>query len=147
MRLETLQLKPCSFPALERYSETSLRVWWDLLWNSQEAQVEIFCTWNNWETGEISHSLALVSQRSHSCLGEMIEIRLRSLLQCSCPLDEADCRDLLKACMFQEVYLEDIVTAHWIQRAAFGFIYFLFRCEGRKSTNLHSWFIKTQFNV
>lgn len=27
------------------------------------------------------------------------------------------------------------------------FIYFLFRCEGWKSTNLHSWFIKTHFNV
>ena len=77
MRLETLPLKPCSFPALGRHSETSLRAWWDLLWNLQEAQVEIFLHLflrrNNWETGEISHSLTLVSHRSQSCLGEMNE--------------------------------------------------------------------------
>ena len=38
---------------------------WDFL--------HLFLRRNNWETGEISHSLTLVSQRSHSCLGEMNE--------------------------------------------------------------------------
>ena len=39
-----------------------------------------------WETGEISHSLTLVSHRSHSCLGEVDETLLRSLFQFSFPL-------------------------------------------------------------
>ena len=77
------RLKPCTFPALGRHSETSLRAWWDLLWNLQGAQVEIFCTCFS---GEISHSLTLVSHRSHSCLGEMNETLLRSLFQFSFPL-------------------------------------------------------------
>lgn len=111
---------------------------------------------------------SIFSLYSEICTGHMSNSGLRSsvthvkssgvfLFQLLTPEPgEADCnvqkqiflsRDCLKACMFQEVYLDVVVTAHRIQRAAFVFIYFLFRCEGRKSTNLHSWFIKTHFNV
>ena len=54
----------------------------------------LFLRRNNWETGEISHSLTLVSQRSHSCLGEMNETLLRSLLQCSFPLGRKGTADI-----------------------------------------------------
>ena len=55
---------------------------WDFL--------HLFLRRNNWETGEISHSLTLVSHRSHSCLAEMNETRLRSLLQFLFPLGWSD---------------------------------------------------------